>query len=928
MAKRIVSFAVILLAYAIIGSAALIGTSNFGLGFGGDDNGIRYAYALDRAGDIYYISDVDGEKTMVSVDSSGKKLFEKSLEPGDFGENFYVDQIYVEHDRNIFLTVYEFDKSTRFIVRVSVHAFREDGSYFGEVFADNISVYPNARSRIVSSMSEDDANIYFAVRTGGKAALFSAPKNNAEPAAKIAEFNVGEEIYGMIAVSSEKIAVGGPDGITVYDSDGEYTLGGFDGAVFDRFWNGISCFYALDSASGNIYSVSGDRSVTNVVGGRINAEEELVSADLNDVAVGITGNFLGTVRGKPERLYYGSFSVMSRIIADTADRSAAINRVLAVAAVCAGVLLLAVLTWDFFCSILKMRLSILLRQSLLIALLMFVALYSLLYLIIIPNIEDMVQEHYTHKAELIANSFEHSINGAVLASETEPYEAYEQYLTRYGVSCALPRKNDFSGDDEKPMITLVGENEGRLGIIASSGLYPNGYPADLLMYDDRLTTIVGGMPGREYSGMTRVPEGERLCLIRCTELSGTDGSVYMIVEIGVGELSTAVADMRDLMNRFLTLGGVLIVVLFMVIENITAGAVRRLKRAVDRIAGGEYGAPVNIRTGDEVEDLSVSVKSLAEHIVEKTASLEKLNHSYYRFVPQSFLANLGETQIERVEKSLYARKRMAVLFLRFRFSQPLSGMDARDIFDSINSVYEQIMPILGRFGGTGYNFLFNGLSAIFPDSTKNALRAAIKIRETIHAFNEIQRAQNRRTAQVHVVIGEGEVLLGFIGDAKRMEPTVVSTAINESEDIEKILSDSGLYIVCTERAFRSLPSGKYRSRCIGDFVTSEGTVKLFDMFDGDPYTLIKLKEQFITRFELGVRLFRKGDYVNARNMFMEIVKYAPDDGVSRNYLYLSEHNISAARKQLTYTVYSEAAGSLPLPDVSEPRSPKKRREPK
>lgn len=927
MAKRIVSFTVILLTYAVIAGAVLIGTSDFGLNFRADDNGIRYAYALDRAGDIYYISDMKGEKTMVSVDSSGKKLFEKRLETKDFGENFYVDQIYVEHDRNIFLTVYEFNKSTRFIRRVSVHSFRDDGSYFGKVFTRDTAVYPNARSRVVSSMSEDDANIYFAVRIGKKAELFSARKKSAEPAEKIKEFDVGEEVYGMIAVSSGSIAVGGSDGITVYDSDGEYMINGYDGAVFDRFWSGISCFYALDSVSGTVYSVSGDRSMTNVVGGKINDEEKLASSDLNDVAVGITGNFFGTVRGKPERLYYGSFSMMSRINADTENKSTAVNRVLVIAAVCAGIFLLTVLTWDFFCSILKMRLSILLRQSLLIALLMFAALYSLLYFIIIPNIEIMVRTHYTHKAELIANSFEHSINGTVSDPESDLCDSNDQYLVQYGNSCALPRENDFSGDDENPVVTLAKENKGRLTVIASSALYPIGYPADMLMYDDRISSIVSDMQDPEYSRMTRIPEGERLCLIRRTDFSGTDDPVYLIVEIGVGELSSAAADIRNLMNWFLTLGGVLIVILFMVIENITAGAVRRLKRSVDRIAGGEYGAPVNIRTGDEVEDLSVSVKALAEHIIEKTASLEKLNHSYYRFVPQTFLTNLGETQIERVEKSLHAQKHMAVLFLRFCFSQPLSGMDARDIFDSINSVYEQIMPILDRFGGAGYNFLFNGLSAIFPDSTGNALQAAIKIRETIHAFNEIQRSENRRTAQVRVVIGEGEVLLGFIGDDKRMEPTAVSTAINEAEDIEKILSDSGLYIVCTERAFRSLPPGKYRSRCIGDFATSEGTVKLFDMFDGDPYTLIKLKEQFITRFELGVRLFQKKDYANSRNMFMEIVKYAPDDGVSRNYLYLSEYNISAGRKQLTYTIYSDAAAAFSLPDTSDSRRPRKRRDP-
>lgn len=58
MIKRVISFIVILLIYCTAGAALLIGTSNFGLGFGGTaEKKVSSAYALDRAGDIYYISD-------------------------------------------------------------------------------------------------------------------------------------------------------------------------------------------------------------------------------------------------------------------------------------------------------------------------------------------------------------------------------------------------------------------------------------------------------------------------------------------------------------------------------------------------------------------------------------------------------------------------------------------------------------------------------------------------------------------------------------------------------------------------------------------------------------------------------------------------------------------------------------------------------
>ena len=82
-------------------------------------------------------------------------------------------------------------------------------------------------------------------------------------------------------------------------------------------------------------------------------------------------------------------------------------------------------------------------------------------------------------------------------------------------------------------------------------------------------------------------------------------------------------------------------------------------------------------------------------------------------------------------------------------------------------------------------------------------------------------------------------------------------------------------------------------------------VRLYDMFDSDPYSLIKLKEQYMTRFEVAVSLFEKRDFVHARGQFMDIVKYAADDGVSRNYMYLAEYNSTAEKPQLTYNIFND-----------------------
>lgn len=908
MVKKIISFIIILVAYVVLGAAAIFSTSNFGLGFGGENETLDSAYAMDRAGNIYYISDDGGERSLICIDSSGKRLYERGLESETFGENFYVGQIYVEHDKNIYLTVYSYNKDTMFIENVEVHTFHEDGSYAQRIFDQKISRYMNSRANVISSFSENDTNVFFALVDGSKAEVFSAPKNNSELAAKVAEYSLtDDQIYGAYTSAAKALYVGTADGITVYDESGSRSIFNSTAAIFDRFWNGIDQFYAMDSATGDIYTVSGDRSVSFTVSGArvINAEDGLSISDMNDISVGITGNIFGTVRSETEQLYTGSFSLMYRVYTDSVDSGALVNSILVLAVVVVLVIALTILTWDFYCGILKMNMSILLRQSLLIVMLISIMLFSLSNFIIIPQVENIVTSNYRHEAQIVANSFEDSLSGSVGNSQAS-YEQYESYLRSYGEVIAQQDADEFTGDDEKPQIHIIERSENRCEVIASGEMYPKGYPADSLFYLMDLTKTLDSMTEREIFISGKSLDGEKLYLIREIYLPMTANKTYIVVGLRLSGLSAAVDNISIVINRFLLIGGIVLVAIFVIIENITAGAVRKLKKSVDRIASGEYNAAVTINTGDEVEDLSKSVKALSVHIVEKTTSLEKLNNSYYRFVPLSFLKNLGETQIERVSKSLNAKRKMSVMYLNFEFSQNLAGMGTEEIFESINSVFEQIVPIISNNGGTAYNFLYNGFYAIFPESAEDALQAAIRVRESISAYNEARKAMGKRSVDVRVVISEDNVMLGFIGDESRMEPTAVAGAINQAEEIEKLCRDSGLYIICTESAFRSLPEGKYRNRCIGRYNAEDsGEVKLYDMFDSDPYSLIKLKEQYIMRFELAVNLFEKKDFVHAKAQFMDIVKYASDDGVSRNYMYLAEYNSTSEKPQLTYVVFNE-----------------------
>ncbi|MDD2421587.1 MAG: hypothetical protein PHU78_05565, partial [Heliobacteriaceae bacterium] len=158
---------------------------------------------------------------------------------------------------------------------------------------------------------------------------------------------------------------------------------------------------------------------------------------------------------------------------------------------------------------------------------------------------------------------------------------------------------------------------------------------------------------------------------------------------------------------------------------------------------------------------------------------------------------------------------------------------------------------------------------------------------------------------IRIFISKVNIMLGFVGEEKRMEPTAISKEAQKSDTIVQICFDSEIYIACTKEVLEALPSGAYRSRRIGEVMIQEEKEELFDLYDSDPYMLLKAKEVNAQRFELGVNLFMKRDYFNARNMFMDIIKYSSQDGVARNYMYLAEHNLRSDKKQSTYTTIYE-----------------------
>ena len=443
-------------------------------------------------------------------------------------------------------------------------------------------------------------------------------------------------------------------------------------------------------------------------------------------------------------------------------------------------------------------------------------------------------------------------------------------------------------------------------LAASNNRYEEGFPAALMGYGKNIS---GEIQKTEKNSITSyevmTQRGRQLCVLMPTGLTLSGSPVTLSMVVGLDVLDKDNSDMTRTVTNYMRLIGLVLVLLVIVVEYFNVFNVRKLKNEVDKIAAGDYGREIDVHSGDEIEDLSDSIRALSLNILSTTNSLDKLNASYYRFVPQRFLEILGETHIENIGKrSQGYKENMVMLFLRFKFLTS-RGEKSEEIFANINDVFENIVPVVSESKGTVYNFLPDGFNAVFEGSSEVALQAGLRIREVLSALNQQRKRKGQDEVDIRIFITKGNIMLGFIGDEKRMEAAAISNEAQKAEPIIQICFDSEIYIACTGEIQEEQPKGAYRSRKIGEVIIREEKVQLFDLYDSDPYTLLKVKEVHSDKFELGVNLFRKGDYAKARNMFMDIIKYSSQDGAARNYMYIAEHNLRSEHKQNTYTTIYE-----------------------
>ncbi len=293
------------------------------------------------------------------------------------------------------------------------------------------------------------------------------------------------------------------------------------------------------------------------------------------------------------------------------------------------------------------------------------------------------------------------------------------------------------------------------------------------------------------------------------------------------------------------------------------------------------------------EALRKARDELEIRVAARTAELAALNTAYERFVPHEFLRFLERDSIIDVQLGDQVQRVMTVLFSDIRSFTSLSEkMTPQENFNFINAFLGHVSPIIRRNGGFIDKYIGDAVMALFPNQAEDALQAAIAMQRGVLAYNQELQQSSHPPIQIGVGLHTGSLMLGTIGEAKRMESTVISDAVNLAARIEGLTKLYGAYVLISESVLFALNDPvKYTFRFL-DRVKVKGKkepVSVFEIFDGQSPETLELKLETLPNFERALLHYHSQEFEAAAAHFKQVLTLDPVDKAAQLYMQRIEN---------------------------------------
>ena len=265
----------------------------------------------------------------------------------------------------------------------------------------------------------------------------------------------------------------------------------------------------------------------------------------------------------------------------------------------------------------------------------------------------------------------------------------------------------------------------------------------------------------------------------------------------------------------------------------------------------------------------------------------RVTEAYQRFVPLQLVKDLGKESILDVNLGDQVEVERSILFSDIRdFTTISEDMTPQQTFALINDYLGRMGPIVRNQSGYIDKFMGDGLMALFHRSASDAVTAAIKMQHDLLEYNRVAKNTGQPLIDIGVGVNTGKMMLGTLGEAGRMEGSVISDAVNLAARLEGLTKLYQTGVLISEETYLALNKETFSVRLI-DQVAVKGkkkSVMVYEILDADSDEIRILKQSDLQNFDKGFKLYQTQNIKKASGLFENIVANNPDDGVANLYL--------------------------------------------
>lgn len=207
---------------------------------------------------------------------------------------------------------------------------------------------------------------------------------------------------------------------------------------------------------------------------------------------------------------------------------------------------------------------------------------------------------------------------------------------------------------------------------------------------------------------------------------------------------------------------------------------------------------------------------------------------------------------------------------RFLSGESFTGFD----YDTTKFLFKDIR----KHSGFIDKYIGDAIMALFPGGAKDAVAAAVGIHQELLLYDKHRGNSGYPPISIGIGIHKGNVILGILGEAERMEGTVISDAVNTASRLEGLTKIYGADVLVKEQVIKSV-KGAFRHRFL-DFALVKGkteNLRIYEIICNETSASDIKKIKSIQHLQKGVILFHEKRYGDALALFEKVSVYKPQN---------------------------------------------------